>query len=155
MTTQRSRKRRWLERAIAGLWIVILVAYLLHRRESRPELKMDSPEVRVPLHVVEGLPFVDVQIDGEGPFRFLFDTGASIAISRRLADRLQLSRLPSRTYRVRDASGRVTTQETSMVAIEELALGGAKLLGAQVPSRDLSTLIKGYPMDFDGLIGVA
>lgn len=152
---QRSRTRRSIERVIAGFSIVILVACLLHRREPCPELRMDLPEVRVPLHVAEGLPFVDVRVDGKGPFRFLFDTGASLKISQRLADQLPLRRLPSRTYRVRDASDRETTQETHMVAVDELALGGARLLGAQMPVADFSTLRLGYPMGFEGLIGVS
>ena len=45
----------------------------------------------LPFKLVDGRIFVNVKVNGEGPFAFLFDTGADADISSGLAERLHLS----------------------------------------------------------------
>src|SRR5271170_4742964 len=45
----------------------------------------------VPFTMVDGRIFVNVTLNGEGPFAFLFDTGGNAVINARVAERLHLS----------------------------------------------------------------
>lgn len=45
----------------------------------------------VPFTLVDGRIFVNVRLNGEGPFAFLFDTGGNAVISAKVAERLHLS----------------------------------------------------------------
>jgi len=46
-------------------------------------LAQDGDAVTVPFELKSNIIFVEVTINGEGPFSFIFDTGASVTVIRR------------------------------------------------------------------------
>ena len=59
--------------------------------QSRPDVVAKSEAVVVPIRVRSGHVYVDVEINGQGPFHFLFDTGAVNVLTPDAAKRLALS----------------------------------------------------------------
>jgi predicted aspartyl protease len=91
---------------------------------------------------------VPVMLDGQGPYRFLLDTGSSrSAITRRLADTLRLAEMGQ--TRMVTPSGR---RLLPLAWIGRLEVGSAQAHGVQamvVPEGDL-----GARGDVDGLVGL-
>ncbi len=82
----------------------------------------------VPLRVVEGggrtLAFVPVSIDGEGPYMFALDTGASTSVvDDDIADRLDLPR----TGESRLVSGILGTGRVPVAEVDQWRLGDVRL----------------------------
>lgn len=89
-----------------------------------PRLTTADPENKpIPWAEDTVLPIVPVMIDGQGPFRFLVDTGAShVVLDRRLAERLHLKQLDV-PHDVHTAANVTETSEQSAV-IATLGVGG-------------------------------
>jgi hypothetical protein len=100
-----------------------------------PELTPDQRTIE--LKIVEGpqgaiLPFVPVYINGEGPFSFAVDTGAS----QTLIDRAVVDRLGLETRgQARPVTGVIGGAHADVVELVDWSMGGAPL-----PARDLLTL---------------
>ena len=97
----------------------------------------------VPLHMTaDGLPLVDVMVNGSGPYRFLLDTGSNrSAVSTRVAAALRLPAV-ARTEVV-TAGG---TTSAIVVRLSSIALGPV------IRKEVLATAIDA-PQAADGLIG--
>jgi predicted aspartyl protease len=82
-----------------------------------------GPSCSIPLHLHRGVPFVDVMVQGQGPYRFAVDTGTSgeAIVSPRLAKDLGLA-LEGRTWLV-DLTGK-TRSAVDEVRLESLDVGG-------------------------------
>ena len=82
----------------------------------------DNP-CSIPLHLHRGVPFVEVMVQGHGPYRFAVDTGTSgeAIVSPRLAKDLGLA-LAGRTWLL-DLTGK-TRRAVDEVRLESLEVGG-------------------------------
>jgi hypothetical protein len=118
------------------------------------------PGGAIPLQVVKDgtgsvLVFVAVSIQGQGPYTFVLDTGASrTVIDRQVADSLQLETLPAIPI-ASDVSGAV---QARIVRVRDWRAGDVQLPAAIVGSLDLSgpnspAMQQLVSQRFDGLLG--
>ncbi|KIP87039.1 hypothetical protein SN15_04990 [Stenotrophomonas maltophilia] len=94
---------------------------------------MRAPELRVPFDIVDGRIYLQVQVNGRGPFRFAVDTGAS-GIGRadsRLATALDLPLHGQAT-----TSDGVASASVQTVRIDSLALGAVVRRDVEIITRD-------------------
>ena len=154
------RKKTWVKNICAiilGVSLVIIGFYQVRnaiRSEPAPveHTILHSPVVEVPLKMVDGWPFVEVTINGQGPFQFLLDTGAyGVTISRRLSQQLGLSATGERISGP-DAAG--ITKTVSCVQIETMRLGGAAFKQFEAASVELEHLRSATNKDMEGILGV-
>lgn len=92
-----------------------------------------APELRVPFDIVDGRIYLQVQVNGRGPFRFAVDTGAS-GIGRadsRLATALDLPLHGQAT-----TSDGVASASVQTVRIDSLALGAVVRRDVEIITRD-------------------
>jgi predicted aspartyl protease len=107
----------------------------------------------IPIHVAEQpggsvIVTIDVAIEGQGPFSFILDTGASLsAIDRTLADELNLpdSGLTG------SATGLIAETRAALVRVERWRLDGVDLSPGRLVVLDLQQA--GAPVPFRGLLG--
>jgi|GEM_PF-3623833 len=113
----------------------------------------DSIEIK--LKETFGFVYADVLLNGQGPFRFLIDTGADASlISYGLVKKLKLEPLESR-QRVFETSHKKATISTALYLINELTLGTATLrhapfIASNTASDDFQ-LLQG--LEIEGIIG--
>jgi predicted aspartyl protease len=90
-------------------------------------------EPAVPFELEHGHIFVSAFVNGRGPFRFGFDTGASGIgrVDSSLASALSLPKVD----RARNSDG-VTVKTADVVAVESLRLGGVEKRNVRLISRD-------------------
>ncbi|HUX44002.1 MAG TPA: aspartyl protease family protein [Terracidiphilus sp.] len=103
-----------------------------------------------PMEVVDGKPYVQVTINGQGPYRFLVDTGtgAQALVTTELADVLHLP-VEGRAHLV-DPSGQ-GRQHVEMVRLDSLTVAGVRF--TQV--RALRHPLAGEDSTCQGLLGFA
>jgi predicted aspartyl protease len=95
------------------------------------------------------LVLVPASVNGEGPFQFVFDTGAGISLlDPALARRLGVEKGEVKEGRV--AGGRV---EVSLGRVDALRVGGALVEDLQVALLDLSDLRRATGAEVDGDLG--
>jgi hypothetical protein len=106
---------------IAGILIAAGLLQFVHMQLPPPEkIEVPAAGVTVPMGDVGGRPLVDVMINGNGPYPFILDTGASIiAVDSDLIAELKL---PSVTKILSPSPSRV----------DELRIGDAVLRGVTV-----------------------
>jgi len=130
---------------IVALPLIIILAAVgfyqraVHGRLPPPErLQLPAAKVIVPLTFFGGRPVVDVKVNGKGPFRFIFDTGAAgNVISAELAHELNLPALQSA------AMGRPGSDKPLPATVTRLArmeIGEAVAEGVSGVYSDLSLL---------------
>lgn len=97
------------------------------------EIPAEEAVARVPFDLVDGRIYVQVRVDGRGPFRFAVDTGASdmARADAKLVVELGLPRLAS----VANSDG-VSTAAADTVRIRTLQLGGLARSDVDAISRD-------------------
>jgi predicted aspartyl protease len=85
-----SSRRHIVRPAVAALLLIGIPApdAVVH---ARPVADAASAATVVPISIHSGHVYVDVEINGEGPFHFLFDTGASNILTPAAAKRLGLA----------------------------------------------------------------
>jgi hypothetical protein len=110
------------------------VAYARRRVLGAPERSVcsarDAKNV-VPMEGTRLLPLVAVKINGKGPYRLLFDTGANVTVlQRRVADELKLPVL-------RDG------QESKLVAVDRMEIGSTSFEGLVAGARSWDEQIDG------------
>lgn len=92
-----------------------------------------APDLQVPFDIVDGRSYLQIQVNGRGPFRFAVDTGAS-GIGRadtRLATALDLPLHGQAT-----TSDGVSSASVQTVRIDSLALGAVVRRDVEVITRD-------------------
>lgn len=115
----------------------------------------EQKSVEVKLKETFGFVYADVMINGQGPFRFLIDTGADASIiSYELIKKLKLEPIESRN-RVFETSHKQATISTALYLIGELTLGSATLrhapfIASNTASDDFQ-LLQG--LEIEGVIG--
>jgi hypothetical protein len=104
----------------------------------------------VPFRLVDGRIFVDVSVNGEGPFAFMFDTGGNAVISTKLAERLHLSAGNTETG-TGTGEKPVTAVDTT---VRELQMGDLRLSNVAfhaISFDDAPAVFGNQPLD--GIIG--
>ncbi|MEG3630478.1 retropepsin-like aspartic protease [Streptomyces poriticola] len=146
-------------RLVAVLFAALLCAALpagcaVYEDRDDPDAAQTSPGAvrEVPLRVVEQgdrtLAFVPVTIDGEGPFRFALDTGASTSVvAEDVADRVGLELTGER----RAVSGILETGEVPVARVDQWEVGNVPLDPGEVTVIDLGP--PGGGGGIEGLLG--
>ena len=95
--------------------------------------------VTVPMQDMGGRPVVEIKINGKGPYRFIFDTGAlTTVVSDELSRELALT--PPAGVQVASASG---GPAPAIVVVHDLRIGDAALDGLIAAVMPLGGLLKG------------
>jgi|SRR6185503_17288715 len=112
----------------------------------------DSTVAVAPMHMRGLMPVVEVQLNGQGPFAFMLDTGAGMQadIDTSVATRLNL-RATGRAING-DPSGQ-NDRELSTATIDSLTIGKAEFRRVTALVRP-QRITKDYP-DVDGILGFA
>jgi hypothetical protein len=118
-------------------------------RSASPEITLP---IEVPMQIAEGMPTIEVMVNGKGPFLFAFDTGAEGGprLDSSLMEKLGLK--PSGQMRDGDPSGR-NPGMAEMVKLDSIEVGGLRF-------ADVGATVKNYknsprPLAADGIIGLA
>ncbi len=126
-------------------------------RFFRPKQTILAAErVELPTVFINGMPYVELKINGKGPYRFLVDTGAAfIAISPRVAREAHVRGTPTKVN-IEGSTG--ASEDLSIVTIDQVEAPGFILKGIQGISLSLELIQRfeslwGSP--FDGIIGMA
>jgi Aspartyl protease len=101
------------------------------------KIELNGPEVSMPLQWSRGIPVVELKINGKGPFRFFFDTGAQGSVlGLDLAKELELPVLGD--ARVASPGGKGVPAQN--VRMDKIELGGATLRNLSALAFDRSVL---------------
>ncbi|MFE0677694.1 aspartyl protease family protein [Streptomyces sp. NPDC058867] len=135
-----------------ALAVAPLLAGCVVAQESRDRSAARTSEGEVPLRVVEQggrtLAFVPVSIEGQGPFSFALDTGASTSVvDDDVADRVGLERTGER----RPVSGVIGSGEVPVARVDRWEVGEIRLDPGEVTVIDLGT--PGGGRGIQGLLG--
>ena len=105
----------------------------------------------LPISIIDNRPFVDVRVDGHGPFSFLLDTGSSSStVSAALATSLHLSAMHAGTG---SGAGEQTVRFQT-VRVATMTVGDFSFGPLDVPAFDTAELsrVTGFE-HFDGVLG--
>ncbi|MDC1141509.1 aspartyl protease family protein [Planctomycetota bacterium] len=146
--------KRWML-AIMAMGLLLAPAVSIDAQEAPApkvdETKTESAEksLTVPLKV-EGLMYVDVMVNGTGPYEFLFDSGASMnVLNKRLVEKLELEEHDAGAG-VQGVGG---TIEAKMVILDELEIGAFKRGKCVAIALDLDHMSGDHGKHMMGIIG--
>jgi len=107
--------------------------------------------VEVPMQTADGVPTVEVMINGQGPFVFGFDTGAQAdpRIDASLVEKFNLK--STGQVQATDPSRR-NFQTSQTYKLDSLSVGSLRLTDVNVISRDLKHSPR--PLKVDGILGL-
>jgi predicted aspartyl protease len=92
---------------------------------------------------------LETVVNGEGPYRFVLDTGASLTmISPELAKKLDVK--PEKSEKAVGAGGRL---EIHFGTVKSLKIGETQLAGTKIGIMDLTGIRKATETEIDGIIG--
>ena len=130
----------------------IVVAGCQSRSFFRPEsVELRQEPVVVPISLKGYCPLVEVNINGQGPYTFLVDTGSSVVeMSPELADRLKLPEVPGLHFDLDPLTGK-TVRSAKVVRIQALKIGEAEFAEFGAVVLD-SAILK--ERGFDGILGL-
>ncbi|MCI0352615.1 MAG: retroviral-like aspartic protease family protein, partial [Acidobacteriales bacterium] len=113
---------------------LIFGSYLGLAQTSSQMTNPNTSTVDVPMMLRGSTPAVEVMVNGQGPFLFAIDTGASgmARVDSSLAAKLKLQTVGK--MRAGDPSGRTTTLD--VVMLDSIALGGIQFNNLKAPTRD-------------------
>lgn len=116
---------------------------------SLADIQANDAVLKIPFEVVDGRIYVSARVNGDGPFRFAVDTGAS-GIGRADASLVKKFALPI-TGEGHNSDG-IATAAVDMVRLTSLELGGKRMENVDVITRDYASRM---PPDaaFSGIIG--
>ncbi len=116
--------------------------------------RFEEDRVTVPFEISrDGTPIVKVLVNGEGPFLFVLDTGASTsAFDLNLCTLLKLPELRSRTYTF--AAHDMKTEQPGF-GVDSLRLGTATVSNTWVSAFDADPLREALGVDIQGVLGFA
>jgi hypothetical protein len=131
--------------AVVFSW-AIWQAPQLHSADAAPKLP-----VEVPMQTGDGMPTVEVMINGQGPFVFGFDTGAQAdpRIDVSLVDKFHLK--STGQVQATDPSRR-NFQTSQTYKLESLSVGDLRLTDVNVTSREFKNSPR--PLKVDGILGL-
>src|SRR2546423_5609245 len=118
----------------------------LHSADAAPPLPLE-----VPMQTADGMPTVEVMVNGQGPFVFGFDTGAQAGprIDASMVEKLKLK--STGQVEASDPSRRnVQTSET--YKLDSVVIGGLSLTDVTVASRNYQNSPR--PIKVDGILGL-
>ena len=153
-------ERLWGKRTMSSGVLSVLALILLSgssgpagtriRGAFQMSIDADLAAARVPFVMIDGRILIDVTLNGRGPFRMIFDSGASAVISRSTAQKL---RLYLSAPHLESGTGKRST-EVATTTVELLNLGAAELV--HLPA-DVMPLVDMPPvfgtMRIDGILG--
>jgi predicted aspartyl protease len=118
----------------------------LHSADSPPKLPLEFP-----MQVGDGMPTVEVMVNGQGPFVFGFDTGAQAGprIDASLVEKLNLK--ATGEVQAIDPSGR-NPQASATVKLDSLAIGNLRFTDVTAVSRNYKNSPR--PLKVDGILGL-
>jgi predicted aspartyl protease len=132
---------------LAAPALVLGLFYLSAPALAEPEATTTVAPVQVPFHLQTGHAYIDVMINGQGPFHFVFDTGAVNVMTPATAERLGLG-LKGKV----EATGTGGAQSAWKTKVETFSFGGQTKTDQVFYVLDLpSTIADGAQID--GLIG--
>lgn len=138
--------------AWVGAAVTLLALTLPAARASGPTvcaLVHGDSLFSIPFHTVDGRIYVAARVDGQGPFTFAVDTGAS-GMGR--ADAGLVARLGLPVHGSGETSDGVATARVDTVRFASLELGGIERRDVEVISRDYASRMA-PDAKFDGIIG--
>ena len=100
-----------------------------------PAIAESEADIRVPFDIVQGRVYVEARVNGEGPYRFGVDTGAS---GWGRADASLTAALGLPVHGTTDTSDGVSEATVETVRFDTLALGGLVRRDLEVITRDYS-----------------
>jgi hypothetical protein len=107
-----------------------------------------SAVMRVPFEILDGRIYLQVRVNGAGPYRFMFDTGAS-GMGR--ADTSLVNELSIPIAGTTTNSDGVNTTTINVVRLQSVSLGGMTRTDVEVLSRDYGR--DGEKAKISGIIG--
>jgi Aspartyl protease len=118
----------------------------LRSADTSPKLPIE-----VPMQIGEGMPTVEVMINGRGPFVFGFDTGAQggVRIDASLVEKFNLK--PTGDVQATDPSRR-NFQTSQTYQLDSLSVGNLRLNDVTVISREFKNSPR--PLQVDGILGL-
>jgi hypothetical protein len=120
-----------------------------------PQLHSADPAkslIEVPMQTGDGMPAVEVMVNGQGPFVFGFDTGAQAGprIDASLVEKLKLK--STGQVQATDPSRRnIQTSET--YKLDSIVIGGLRVTDVTVASRNYQNSPR--PLKVDGILGLS
>jgi Aspartyl protease len=107
--------------------------------------------VEFPMQVGDGMPTVEVMVNGHGPFVFGFDTGAQAGprVDASLVEKLNLK--TTGEVQAIDPSGR-NPQASATVKLDSLAIGSLRFTDVTAVSRNYKNSPR--PLKVDGILGL-
>jgi predicted aspartyl protease len=118
----------------------------LHSADSAPKLPLEFS-----MQVGEGMPTIEVMVNGQGPFVFGFDTGAQAGprIDASLVEKLKLK--VTGEVQATDTSRR-NPQASATVKLDSLSIGGLRFTDVTAVSRNYQNSPR--PLKVDGILGL-
>jgi predicted aspartyl protease len=118
----------------------------LRSADAAPKLPLEFP-----MQVGEGMPTVEVMVNGQGPFVFGFDTGAQAGprLDASLVEKLNLK--ATGEVQATDPSGR-NPQASATVKLDSLSIGDLRFTEVTAVSRNYKNSPR--PLKVDGILGL-
>ncbi len=124
---------------------------------------LSANRVALPVTFAGNFPFVEVRINGAGPFRMVLDSGSDcLVLAPHVAELAHVPLRSSSPTLVNAASGRKGALEMSSATVKRLEAGGLKLenvgvlvIGKDVFAGEMAPLLKRGNSAFDGILGMA
>lgn len=141
-----------------GAWCFVLLAVctlqvLAQTAHAGSSASQRASSHSMPLEFHLGKPVIELAINGQGPYRFVVDTGASVTtFDRELIDELALS--PTGKRRIGDPSN-PEAYEVAEYHVGGVGVGGLELDGVSAVAMDLSALTGGGSAGLRGVLSVA
>jgi hypothetical protein len=119
----------------------------LRSADSAPKMPMEFP-----LTVGEGMPTIEVMVNGQGPFVFGFDTGAQAGprIDASLVEKLNLK--ATGEVQATDPSGR-NPQTSATMKLDSVSIGDLRFTDVTAVSRNYRNSPR--PLKIDGILGLS
>jgi len=149
------QKSEFKRRRLAGMMLVLWWLVAVAPGSALPQRSMRLVDRRttvatIPFVLVDGRILVDVRLNGHGPFRMIFDSGASAVASREVADQLALPLSPSHPE---SGTGNQPLQVTN-TTIHTVTLGSAHIADVACDVMTMSDMPPVFGnVKIDGILG--
>lgn len=137
-----------------SLLVILLIMHGCNSGVAFTPAKTELPDngTILPFTLENGLPFLEVMIDDQGPYRVLLDTGAAVLeLSEKVANELNLPELHNESIGITATGTRKKPLKTVMV--NRLFVGNSSFHNFKGEVADFSTF-KQAGFYFDGILGI-